>query len=125
VEKPLKGGYLIDIVTRHKGERIPVFVNSSGTADSVDIVIRACRHIVIDDVGNAQHIDTAGGDIGRHQDLDRAVTETFQRGLAAVLGKIALQRGHLIAGSSQLLCHAFGSVFGTGEDKHRLHSGFV
>jgi hypothetical protein len=125
VEKPLKGGYLISIGTGHKGKRISVFVNSSGTADPVDIVIRTCGHIVIDDVGNAQDIDTAGGDIGRHQNLDRAVTETFQRRLTAVLGKITLQRSHLIAGSSQLLCHAFGSVFGTGKDKHRLHPGSI
>jgi hypothetical protein len=70
VEKPLKGDYFIGIVTGHEGKRISVFVDSSGTADSVDIVIRACRHIVIDDVGNTQDIDTAGGDIGRHQNLD-------------------------------------------------------
>jgi hypothetical protein len=97
VEKPLKGDYLVSIVTGHEGKRISVFVNPSGTADPVDIVIRACRHIVIDDVGNAQDIDTAGGDIGRHQDLDRAVTESFERGLTSLLGKIALQTGHLIA----------------------------
>jgi hypothetical protein len=90
VEKPLEGDYLIGIVTGHKGKRISVFANSSGTADPVDIVIRTCRHIVVDDVGNTQDIDTAGGDIGRHQNFDRAVTESFERGLTAVLGQIAL-----------------------------------
>ena len=85
MEKPLKGDYLVSIVTGHKRKRISVFINPSGTADSVDIVIRTCRHIVIDDVGNTQDIDTAGGDIGRHQDMKSAVPKAIQSGLASVL----------------------------------------
>mgnify|MGYP003445183927 CR=1 FL=1 len=97
VEKPLKGGYLVSIVTGDKGKRISVFVNSSGTADAVDIGVCIFRHIVIDDVGNAQDIDTAGGDIGRHQNFDRTVTESFERRLTSLLGRNA-------AGSSTLAC---------------------
>ena len=64
MEKPLEGDYLVSIITGHKGKRISVFVNSSGAADAVDIGVCVFRHIVIDDVGNAQDIETVRSDTG-------------------------------------------------------------
>ena len=58
----------------HKGISITVFIHPTGTTDAVDVIIVIFRHIVVDDMGNPQDVDAAGGDIGSHQDFNRAVT---------------------------------------------------
>ena len=50
VEKPLKGAYLISIVTGDKCNRISILLDPSGATDAMDIIVRACRHIIVDDV---------------------------------------------------------------------------
>jgi hypothetical protein len=90
VKKFLQRGYLIRIGFGHEGKCIPILVNPSGTADAVDVVIRALGHIVVDDVGDTQYINTAGGDIGSHQNFNRAVTEPIECGLSPVLGEVSL-----------------------------------
>ncbi len=62
------------------------YVNPSRPANTMRVGIRAVRHIVVDDVGNTQNINTAGSNIGRYQNLDRAVTEACKRSLSLALG---------------------------------------
>jgi hypothetical protein len=36
------------------------------------------RHIIVNDVRNVPHIETACGEVGRHQDLKRAAPEALE-----------------------------------------------
>jgi hypothetical protein len=52
IHNPLKVDYYSRVGFGHKGQRVPVFLDSPGTADTVDIVVGTSRHVVVDDVGN-------------------------------------------------------------------------
>ena len=43
--------------------------------------VRGLRHVVIDDVRNTQNIDATGGNIGRHQNFNRAITKAINGSL--------------------------------------------
>ena len=68
-------------------------------------------------------IDTAGGNIGRDQNLERAAAETIQRLLAAILGEVTLERGGLLPELCELLAEPFRAVLGAGEDQDRIRIG--
>src|SRR5690242_2627921 len=49
-----------------------------GAADAVDIGLGLHRELVVDDMADTVHVDAAGGDVGRDQDLHLAVLEGVQ-----------------------------------------------
>jgi len=98
-------------------EGIAGLLRPAGAADAVRVGIRAIGHVVVDDVGYSGDIDAAGGNVGRYEDLIRAVTESVECGLALVLRQVPLQRGGPVAGPFQLQPDALGPVFGPREDQ--------
>jgi hypothetical protein len=59
-----------EIIMGQEADRLPYGMSSTSTADSVDIILGMPGKVVIDDVGNAFHIDSACGDIGCDEDTD-------------------------------------------------------
>src|SRR5215469_8309888 len=49
----------------HERERVADILGSAGPADTMDIIFRMLRHIVIDDVTDPGDIKPARGDVGR------------------------------------------------------------
>ena len=119
-KNPLDSAHHGFIVRRHEGESIAIAGSAARSADTVNVGIGGVGHVVVDHVGNAGHVDSPCGDVGRHQDLIGAVSKAVQRRLASLLGQIALQGGRLVARSAQLFSQTFGAVFGAGEYQHRL-----
>ena len=58
--------------------------------------VRGLRHVVIDDVRNAQNINAAGGNVGRHQNFNRAGTEAINASL--YVGNSDLRSGTISGG---------------------------
>ena len=89
------------------------------------IGVSGIGHVVVDDVGYARDIDAAGGNVGRYEDLKRAVTESVECRLALVLRQVSLQRCGPVTGPLQLQPYALGAVFGPREDQDRLRVGMA
>ena len=70
-------------------------------------------------------VDAAGGDVGRHQDLEPAGPEAFEGRLTPVLREVPLQGGRSVAGFFQLQPKALGAMLGAGEDQDRLGIGVL
>ena len=87
-----------------------------GAADAVDVVLRLVGQVVVDDVGDAGHVDAARDDVGGDQHPDLAVAEGVERALAGVLRLVAVDRlgGDAVLG--EVLRHPVGAVLGAGED---------
>ena len=51
----------------NKGNRIPLFTTTAGTADAVHISIIRLRYIKIEDVRNIWNIESASGHVCRNQ----------------------------------------------------------
>ena len=78
------------------------------------------RHVVIDHVGDAFHVNPAPGDVGGDQHAVAAGAEALQRGHALVLGAIAVDLGRRDAGFGQLAGEPFGAPLGAGEHERRI-----
>ena len=108
------------VLTGDEGEGVAGLCGAAGTADAVCVSIRRIRNVIVDDVGYAQDIDAAGGDIGGHQNLVGAVAEAVKGILALVLGEVPLERGSLVPCLLKLLSDAFGPVLGACKDQNRF-----
>ena len=60
-------------------------VGPARATDAVDVILRILRDVEVDDVRHAGDVETAGGEIRRHQHLVKAGLETLQRFLPFAL----------------------------------------
>ena len=49
-----------------EGQRVALLGGTTRPADAVHVVFRVLGHVVVDDMGNAGDIETAGGDVRGH-----------------------------------------------------------
>ena len=61
------------VYRRDQGIRVSGALSTPGTPNTMHIIFRLHRYIIIDDMGNTFHVNPPRGDIGRHQDLEGAV----------------------------------------------------
>ena len=57
---------LIVIFRRHEAGGPAAGLHPSGPADPMDVIFGRVRKIIVDDVADIGHVDSAGGDIRRH-----------------------------------------------------------
>ena len=88
---------------------------ASRAADAVDINLRDFGHIVIDHVRNAVDIQSASGDVGRHQHWRSLGFELGQHSLPYVLALVTVNCRRKDPRSVQLFDDLIGPAFGTGE----------
>lgn len=67
------------ILRGHETGRPAGGLHPSGPADPVDVIFRRIREIIIDDVADVGHIDSAGGNIRRHQHPVSPAAEPLER----------------------------------------------
>lgn len=72
--------------------------------------------IQIDDMGNTGHVDSTGRNVGGHENIELALSETVHRTIALVLGHVSLQSDCLVSIFAQLFRQLTGSSFGSRED---------
>jgi hypothetical protein len=89
-----------------KGEGHPGSGGTTGAANAMHIGVHGLRHIVVNDVRSMPHIETAGREVGRHQDRERATPEAIEGCLAPGLRQVALQRCGAVSRLCQMVCHA-------------------
>src|SRR5690606_23593277 len=74
----------------HKGNRIALCACTGGTSDTVYVVVKGCRNVVVDHMRHALNINTSCGDVGSQQYFELALAETVERLLALRLRAAAV-----------------------------------
>ena len=108
-----------------EADRVADRVGAAGAADAVDVILGVHREIVIDDMGDAVHVDAARGDVGGDQDAHRAGLEILERAEPLVLRAVGVDGGGLDAVLFEPARDPVGAMLGAGEDEHRVERGFA
>ena len=77
------------------------------------------RHVEVDDVRDVLDVEAAGGDVGRDEDVERAVAEATHHPVAAFLGQPAVEGAGVVAAGAQRLGEVVDLAAGPGEDEGR------
>ena len=108
---------------RDEGVRVAGLCRAAGAADAVDVDVGGHREVKVDDVRDARHVDAAGGDVGRDEHLDAARAESVERGLALLLGHVALEAVGPESFALKLCAEALRLVARAREDEDRSLAG--
>lgn len=100
-----------------EGERVAGFGGAARASDAVGVGVHRVRDVVVDDVGDARHVNAPRGDVGGDKDVMVAFAEAVEGSLPFGLGEVALQGRGEEPGFIELLGDPFGAVFGAGEDE--------
>ena len=97
---------------------IALTTGTTGTANAVDIAFRIVRNVVVQHVGDAFHVETAGGHVGGNQHINLAVLELLDSAFALSLLHVTVDGGSGDTTSGELFSQLFGHLLGTGKDDH-------
>ncbi|OFA01229.1 hypothetical protein DUPY_21870 [Duganella phyllosphaerae] len=105
-------------IDTHQRHRFAGGARAAGTADAVHIVFRHVRQVVVDHVRQLVDVDTARGDVGGDQHLQRAVLELAQRAGTGRLALVAVNGHGGDAVATQFFHQVVGAVLGAGKYQH-------
>ena len=91
---------------------------AAGAPDAVYIVFADIRYLVVHHVWQLVNVNSAGGDVGGHQDAYVAVLEAGQCLRTGGLALVAVQRHRRDTVFRQVLGHVVGAEFGACENQH-------
>ena len=98
---------IVVVFGRDQREGVAGALGAAGATDAVDVGVGRIRHVEVDDVRNALHIEAARGDIGGDHDLMMPAPEALERRLALSLRTVAVQAGDLVTGALRSAAPAF------------------
>ena len=120
----LNGGGIFELVGGQDRESITFLLRPSGTTDTVHVVLRILGDTIVDDMGDAGHIKSTSGNVGRDNDVEGAVAESLQRFGAVTLTNVGVEGGRL--GALDFLDaneERVGLFFRSGENHHAVEAG--
>src|SRR5438034_2228085 len=106
---------------RHQHPGVAFGPGTGSAADAVDIIFRHVRDIVTDDVGDVDHVETTGSDVGCHQNLEVSPTKPFHGPVSLRLREIAVQLAHGEATTGDDFHKALGRAARAREHADRRH----
>src|SRR5450830_1254919 len=98
-----------------------VAAGTTGTADTVNVIFREFRQIVVEHVGDARHVDTASGDVGSDQHANLAATHAVQSAVTCALMHVAMQSSSSETSDVQTISDGVGVTLGRSEDNSLIH----
>jgi hypothetical protein len=105
------------IVGRNQGKSITGMLGAPCAPDAVNVIVGGSGHIVIDDVGDAFHVEAAGSDVGGYHHLVMPAPEASQCRLALTLRAVAVQAGGAEPGLADLPGQFLSTMLRTGKNK--------
>ena len=92
------GLHVFGVFRRRQGEGLSLASGASCASDTVYVVLRVGRDVVVEDMGNVGHIEAAGGHVAGYQKGNSVVAEVIQGFGAQVLVHVAveLRGGHAV-----------------------------
>ena len=109
---------VIALVHAHQRHRFALVAGAAGTADAVHVIFRNIRQLEVHDVRQLVDVETARGDVRRHQHFDHTLLEIRQRLGARTLALVAVNGGGADAIFAKLIGETVGAVFGAHEHQH-------
>jgi hypothetical protein len=79
------------IIMRKEANRFSHCLGAASTPDPVDIILGMTGKVVINYVGDAFHIDSARGDVGRDEDADSAGLKILESTKSLILGAVGVK----------------------------------
>jgi len=107
------------LLRTHQADDDPVRTGSTRSAGPVDVVGGVARWVVVHDQGYRIDVNTPSGYVGGHQGVHPAGPERRQGALALGLAAVAMDGGHLDAGSGQALRQTIGAPLRPAEHHGR------
>ncbi|SVM48942.1 Uncharacterised protein [Klebsiella pneumoniae] len=98
---------------------------ATGTTNTVHIVFRYVWQLVVHHVRKLFNVQTARGDIGRHQHANATGFKVSQRAGTRALALVAMNGGAADAVFIKLLRQMVSAVLGAGKDQHLLPVAFT
>ena len=102
-------------------DRRTLLTGAAGAADAVHIGLRDVRQIEVDDERQLADVDTARGNVGRHEHRDLAFLEVGERTLTLVLRLVAVNRARQNARAVEVARDTVRAVLGAGKDECLMH----
>ena len=106
------------VFRRHQAHSVTGDTGTARAADTVHVVLRHIRKVIVHDVRQLLNIEAARGDIRRDEHLDLLILKVSEGLGAGVLALVAVNGGSGQAVFDQLLAEAVRGVLHTGEDQH-------
>ena len=113
-DKPLQCAKSSGVSMRDKTQRITNRLRTAGAPDTVNVVLGVHREVVVHDMRNAVHIDTACSDVRGDEHPDFARLEIIQCAQTLALRAIGVKRGSGDLALLQLPRDAVGAVLRAG-----------
>ena len=107
---------LISVFRGDDGKGTPFGAGSACTADSVDVVFRAFRQVIVNDVHDVGDIESARSDIGRNQDTALVGSERADDLFPFSLGEVSVHCVGIVSLVSEFVRHALRFAAGPDED---------
>jgi hypothetical protein len=113
-----------EVIVGQEADRFSYGLGTAGTADPVDIIFWMTGEVVIDDVGNAFHIDSTCSDVGRNKDPDTAGLKILECTKTLILRAVGVKCRTRDTEGFKTTGNSVSSVFCAGKDEYGLH-GFI
>ena len=94
---------------------------SSGTSDSVDVILLLGRKLVVNNQSHLVYIDSSSQQIGRNQDTARSVLELLHNVLSLLLRHASVNVGDNEVVLSHLISQLLALVLGVDVDEALVH----
>ena len=117
---PLRVAHPAPILVRDEGAGLAGRLGATRATDAVRVGVGRARRIEVDHVVHAGDVESACGDVRRHQDVELPAPEALHGAVALGLAHVALERHGPEPLAGQLLRHALRPVLGAGEDDRAL-----
>ena len=97
--------------------------STTGTTDTVNVIVDVGRKVIVDDVGNIGDIETTSGDGSGDQDGSVTLTEGLEGHFTLPLGSVTMnRRGRVVAGDEEV-GENVGHPLGLDENKGQATLG--
>src|SRR2546423_11717052 len=113
------------ILRRDETDRIADGQGAPGASNTMDVVLRVHREIVVNHMRNPVHIDPARGNVRGHENADGAGFEIFQSTQPLVLGAIGMNGARGDAAAFKTAREPVRSVLGPGKNKDGIELRIV
>lgn len=81
----------LNVVLRDESDGFTGTTCTGSTTDTVDVVFRICRHVVVDDEIDERNVKTTRSNVGGHQNASSTGFKLVQTCQSEALGHLAMQ----------------------------------
>ena len=108
------------LARRHEQNRLALAPGAPGAADAVHVGFGVGRDVVVENVADALHVQSARGDVGGHENIDLTILEARHGAFAFGLLHVAVECTCGVAAGLQLLGQFDGHRLGAREHDHAV-----